>query len=161
MGAADLTAWRRQNSDTVSISVVLRDGTILSGSVLVPRDKKLHDVFNAVEPFVEFEDFRAGTTVLAKTAIRSVRTNDLPQADQLEKRLKLLEKSDPFQVLGVPKTVDRETLRTAYVNLARTYHPDRFAQAELPVEVIEYINTMARRVNAAYSELQGLFGEKV
>ena len=158
MAAADISAWRRQNSDTVPVSVALMDGTLLAGTILLPRDRKLHEFFNMPEAFIEFEDFRAGPTILAKSAIRSIRNNEIPQADQIEKRLKLLEKSDPFQILGVAKNVDRDGLRNAYVNLARAYHPDRFTSSELPPEIIEYINTMARRINAAYSELQALFG---
>ena len=83
---------------------------------------------------------------------------DPAAADQIEKRQKLLEKQDPFQILGIAKTTDRDGLRTAYKALARMYHPDRFAGSDLPPEVEEYINTMARRINAAYSELIGLFG---
>jgi hypothetical protein len=158
MAAADLSAWRRQNSDPLSVNVVLTDGTTLTGTVLVPRDKQLRDIFNTPDVFLEFEDFRLGATVLAKSSIRTVRPNTLPASDQLEKRLKSLEKSDPFQILGVAKSIDREGLRAAYVNLARLYHPDRFVGSDLPPEVTEYINAMARRVNAAYSELQQLFG---
>jgi hypothetical protein len=159
MGAADLSAWRRQNSDVVPVSVVLIDGTRLTGSLLLPRDKKLHDLFNMSEPFIEFDDARVGPTVLAKAAVRSIYTNEMPAADQLEKRMKLLEKMDPFQILGVPKNIDRDGLRAAYVALARAYHPDRFAQSDLPGEIVDYVNAMARRINAAYSELQLLFGD--
>jgi DnaJ-domain-containing protein 1 len=158
MGAADLSAWRRQNSDPVSVIVVLLDGSILTGTLLLPRDRQLRDLFNTPDAFIDFDDFRNGPTILGKSSIRSIRANTLPQADQIEKRLKILDKSDPFQILGVAKDADRETLRAAYVSLVRTYHPDRFAEAGLPVEVTDYINTMARRINAAYSELQALFG---
>lgn len=158
MAAADLSAWRRQNSDPQAVNIVLTDGTTLTGTMLVPRDKQLRDVFNTPDMFLEFEDFRLGTTVLAKTSIRTIRPNTMPANDQLEKRTKALEKSDPFQILGVLKNVDREALRAAYVSQARLYHPDRFVGADLPPEVFEYINAMARRVNAAYAELQQLFG---
>ena len=158
MAASDISAWRRQNSDPVTVNVTLVDGTSMTGTMLLPRDKQLRDLFNTPEEFLEFDDHRLGMTVLGKSSIRAVRTNNMPAADQIEKRQKLLEKQDPFQILGVAKTVDREGLRTAYKALARMYHPDRFAGSDLPPEVEEYINTMARRINAAYSELIGLFG---
>jgi hypothetical protein len=160
MATADLSAWRRQNSDAHAIVVVLVDGTTLTGTMLVPRDKQLRDVFNTPDDFLEFEDHRLGTIVLAKASIRTIRPNAIPTAEQLEKRMKALEKSDPFQILGVAKTVDREGLRSAYVALARRYHPDRFLGAELPPEVSEYINQMARRINAAYSEVEQLAGSR-
>ena len=36
----------------------------------------------------------------------------------------------------------------------RSYHPDRYANAELPEEVKRYLEDMARRVNAAFSALE-------
>lgn len=158
MAASDISAWRRQNSDPVAVNITLVDGSTMSGTLLLPRDKQLRDLFNTPEEFLEFEDNRLGTTILGKSSIRSIRMNNLPTADQIEKRLKQLDKQDPFQILGVAKTIDRDGLRAAYKSLARMYHPDRFAGADLPPEVLDYINTMARRINAAYSELIGLFG---
>jgi len=158
MAASDIAAWRRQNSDPVAVNITLVDGSTLSGTLLLPRDKQLRDLFNTPEEFLDFEDNRLGPTVLGKSSIRAIRQHSMPNADQIEKRTKLLDKQDPFQILGVAKTIDRDGLRTAYKNLARMYHPDRFAGADLPPEVLDYINTMARRINAAYSELIGLFG---
>ncbi|MAI46621.1 MAG: hypothetical protein CMB79_12295 [Filomicrobium sp.] len=37
---------------------------------------------------------------------------------------------------------------------SKKYHPDRYAQADLPDEVRDYLQTMARRVNTAYETLQ-------
>jgi DnaJ domain len=159
MGAADINAWRRQNSDTVAVEIILSDGTPLKGNLLIPRDKSLRETFNnPADQFMDFECFRLGPTVIAKSAIRSIRPNEMPKADQLEKRLRALEKSDPFMILGVAKDADREVVRQAYITLARTYHPDRYARADLPAEILDYINAMARRINAAYSELNVLFG---
>ena len=44
-------------------------------------------------------------------------------------------------------------IREAYFALAKVYHPDRYATAELPTEVIEYLFAMARRINAAHAAL--------
>ncbi len=37
-------------------------------------------------------------------------------------------------MLGVPQNASPEQIRKAYVTLAKTYHPDRYATAELPPE---------------------------
>ena len=159
MGAADINAWRRQNSDPVTVEVVLIDGSVRMGNVLVARDKTLRDVFNLQhETFIEFDCFRNGTTILAKSSIRSIRANEVPRTDQLERRLAGLERQDPFSVLGVSKTATRDQVRSAFIAKARAYHPDRYAREDLPSEILEYINAMARRVNGAYSELTALFG---
>jgi curved DNA-binding protein CbpA len=50
-----------------------------------------------------------------------------------------------------------EDVHRAYLDLAKTYHPDRFAAVELPTEVKNYLAAMARRVNAAHDAvLSGL-----
>ena len=47
----------------------------------------------------------------------------------------------------------KDEIRQAYFALAKSYHPDRYATAELPTEVIEYLFAMARRINAAHAAL--------
>ena len=67
----------------------------------------------------------------------------------------MLDQFDAHKVLGVETDADRVDIRQAYLNLAKTYHPDRFARMELPKEVFEYLSAVATRVNLAYSELRG------
>jgi DnaJ-domain-containing protein 1 len=159
MAAPDISAWRRQNSDVVTVDLVLIDSTIMKGRILQPRDKTLRDLMNdANNQYLEFECFQLGHLVLAKSQVRTIRKNEMPRADQLETRERAIEQSDPFVILGVQKSSSRETIRQAYINLARRYHPDRFAGSDLPGEVAEYLNAMARRINLAYAELSALLG---
>lgn len=153
---SDMNAWRRQNSEPTAIEVTLTDGTVIKGTVLVQRDKHLRDIFNAPEQFLELETLHAGLYTIAKSAIKLVRPGTVPEADQLAKRLAAIEKSDSFAVLGLPQTADVAAVRAAYVALAHQYHPDRYVTAELPTEVIAYLNIMIRRINAANTELREL-----
>ena len=57
---------------------------------------------------------------------------------------------DPFAVLGVAPELARDDAREAYLRLAKTYHPDRYASADLPREVRDYLAVMVRRINAAH-----------
>ena len=61
---------------------------------------------------------------------------------------------DPNAILGLPLGARFEDVRAAYLAKAKTYHPDRYANAELPEEVKRYLEDMARRVNAAFSALE-------
>ncbi|MFM2422593.1 MAG: hypothetical protein RL291_1123 [Pseudomonadota bacterium] len=159
MAAPDISAWRRQNSDVVTVDLVLIDSTIMKGKILQPRDKTMRDMLNdPANNFIEFECFQLGHLVLSKNQIRTMRKNEMPKADQLETRDKALENADPFAILGVQKSASRETIRQAYLNLARRYHPDRFSGTDLPGEVADYLNSMARRINLAYAELSALLG---
>jgi hypothetical protein len=155
----DINAWRRQNSDVVNLEIVLADGTILKGDFLQPRDKSLREVFNMPDPFVDLDCALNGPTIIAKTQIRSLRLNVPLRADQIEKREKQLEKSDAWGALGLPRNADREAVRKAYISLAHLYHPDRYSGVDLPKEVAEYMNAMARRINGAYAELNALLGQ--
>jgi DnaJ-domain-containing protein 1 len=156
MAAGDINSWRRQNSDVVALVITLQDGSALRGNIMQPRDKTLRDLFNMPDPFIDFEDSAAGDMIIAKATIRSVRKHDIPIADQLDKKLSALEKADPHRILGLGKSATGDEIHGAYLALARAYHPDRFASAGLPPEVAEYLETMTRRVNVAYSEISAL-----
>ncbi len=154
----DINQWRRQNSDVVNLEVILADGSVMKGEFLQPRDKTLREIFNMPELFIDLDCMMNGPTVIAKSQIQTVRVNTPPKADQIERREKLLEKSDAWGVLGIQRGADRDAVRKAYIALAHLYHPDRYDNIELPREVAAYMNAMARRINAAYAELNALFG---
>jgi hypothetical protein len=151
-----MDGWRRKNSDPTPVEFTLTDGSQYSGTVLVLRGKHLRDIINGPEQFVEIETLHSGLVTIAKSAIKLVLLGGKPTADQLEKRLEAVNASDSFQVLGLKQNATLDELRTAFVSLAHQYHPDRYATADLPTEVIAYLNIMIRRINAAHTELREL-----
>jgi hypothetical protein len=153
MAGGDINAWRKQNSDLHTLVLVLQDGTVTRGTMLVPRDKTLREFFSMPDPFIDFECALNGTMVIAKSALVSLRKHEMPNADQLDKKISGLEKADPHRILGVGKSATGDEVHAAYLALARVYHPDRFASANLPPEVADYLESMTRRINIAYSEL--------
>lgn len=60
---------------------------------------------------------------------------------------------NPYEVLALEKGANRAAVRAAFHEHSKTYHPDRYSTAELPTEVMDYLEAMARRVNAAYEVL--------
>ena len=56
-------------------------------------------------------------------------------------------------MLGVTHNADKDEVHHAYQQLAKIYHPDRYDTFDLPPEVREYLEAMARRVNAAHEAL--------
>ena len=54
----------------------------------------------------------------------------------------------------------REHAREAYLRLAKAYHPDKYASADLPQEVRQYLSVMVRRINAAHDAVQARLQKK-
>lgn len=150
--------YQRHNRTPVSVSVTLANGQTLRGTLFVPKTKSLMEELNRGEPFLEFESYDGAKMFIARTNIGSVKEFNIPKVDQLEKKVGMLDQFDAHEVLGVKSDADKIAIRQAYLNLAKTYHPDRFARLDLPKEVFEYLSAVATRVNLAYSELRGTTG---
>lgn len=141
--------------DTSGVSVVLTltDGTELKGRLAVPAGRSMADILNGTMQFVEFEEYAGARTFLAKHAIGQIRLASPPRGQGLP-RMRDADGFDPHAILGLPLGARFEDVRASYLAKAKTYHPDRYANAELPEEVRRYLEDMARRVNAAFSALE-------
>ena len=52
-------------------------------------------------------------------------------------------KMNPYEVLGVPENADEETVKRAYKELVKKYHPDKYVNnplADLAAEKMKEIN---------------------
>ena len=143
--ASDLTA--------MPVEAAFVDGTVVRGKLLVPTTKTMSDVLNGPGTFLEFEPYGGERTYIAKAQVASIKLLGVPKLPNLNVRLRDLDGFDPFAVLGVAPGATKDEIRQAYFALAKSYHPDRYATAELPTEVIEYLFAMARRINAAHAAL--------
>ena len=145
---------KRVAKGTVSARITLDDGRVLAGKFVIPVNKSIFDVLNGTGGFLEFEPFEGEREFVAKHTLRSVKLTEAPRGENLEGRLRNLDGFDPHTILGVARGTDWEDIRHAYLTLAKIYHPDRYSTAVLPGEVSTYLETMAQRVNAAYSALE-------
>jgi hypothetical protein len=136
----------------VPAHVTLTDGTELKGKFIIPSNRPVADVLNGAGTFVDFETYSGDRALLAKARFASVRVMAVPQAANLKARIS--DSFDPYSVLGVSRSATWDEIRNAYLGLSKTYHPDRYAGADLPPEVREYLAAMARRINAAFAELE-------
>jgi DnaJ-domain-containing protein 1 len=152
---SDYQDYQRLNRAPVSVCIALTNGQTLRGTLLVMKTKSLMEELNRGEAFLEFESHDGTRMFIARTSIGAVTELNIPKVDQLEKKLGLIGKFDAHEVLGVRADADKAAVRQAYLQLAKLYHPDRFARLELPKEVFEYLSAVATRVNLAYSELRG------
>ena len=56
---------------------------------------------------------------------------------------------NPYQVLGVSPSADKEEIRAAYMALVKKYHPDRYQDSALKAQAEEKM----KQINAAYDML--------
>ena len=132
--------------------ITLDDGRELKGRFTLTPGRTLTEMLNNASGFIEFEPFESERMLLAKSALQSVKPVSVPDAPMLTVGGE--DGFDPYVVLRVDREAGAEQIRQAYLTLAKTYHPDRYATVDLPPEVISYLSSMARRVNAAYDILQ-------
>jgi hypothetical protein len=138
----------------VPVEVDLIDGTLERGKLKVPANHAPLDALNAPGNFIEFEPYTGEARFIAKTTITGIRLVGVPGPPSLRPRGGASGDFDPHFVLGISTESSWEEIRQAYVRLSKTYHPDLYSTTTLPEEVATYIETMARRINAAYAAIE-------
>jgi DnaJ domain len=139
---------------TGAVEITLDDGQKLQGKFL-PPGRALAEILNSSTPFVEFLPTGADRMYVAKKAVQCVKPmTAAPSAPKLATGNGDAAGSNPSAILHVAADANREEVHEAYVHLAKIYHPDRYAAVDLPPEVKEYLEAMARRINAAHDALE-------
>jgi hypothetical protein len=145
---------------TTTVALTFEDGVETVGKLTLPVGRPVLDFMNGANAYVEFEPFEGEKRFIAKTSVRAVRVVQVPRQINLNLRLRDLDGFDPFEVLGVKRGATYDEARNAFFALAKIYHPDRYASAELPEEVVTYLDGMARRITAAWSVIDQMLSEK-
>lgn len=138
----------------VPVELTIDTGEVLTGRLLISIGRNLFEVLNSEGSFLEFEPYGGDKAYIAKAAVRNVRLISVTRAPGLAARARDLDGFDPHTILGVPAAATFDDIKIAWHRLSKRYHPDRFANVELPEEVSEYLAVMARRVNAAFAALE-------
>lgn len=146
---------RDDKNTRTSVILTLTDGAALTVSVRLPLSNRLGDALNNGDGFLDALSPSGQQLYIAKTAIKSVRSANVPKVDQLdaESRGPGTPAFDPYAVLKVGKDASPEDIRQAYHRMVKLYHPDRIASFDLPDEVMEYIRAMLVRINLAYEQI--------
>jgi hypothetical protein len=149
-----------KSAGPLCVEITLEGGETLKGKFVAPPGRTLMELLNTGTPFVEFEPFGGERTFLAKAGFRLIKSLNMPPNPTLKTGGKDFDGFDPHAVLGIAAGAGKEEIHRAYLHLAKTYHPDRYAAAELPPEVIEYLAAMSRRINAAHDTLEAALRDK-
>jgi DnaJ domain len=137
------------------VSLTMSDAAILVVNMRLPLSGKLTDALNNTEHFIDVLGSDGSQFFLAKADIRKVALIDVPKSNQLNMQRRNSDGSqfDPYQILKLEKGTDAATVKHAYHALVRLYHPDRYANMELPAEIKAYAAAMLVRINLAYEQL--------
>ena len=80
MSKQSMSDWARQNSHRLPIELTMTDGQRLEGAMLIRREGTLSEVLNGSGSFIEFDCAEAGTLMISKASIRTLRKFELPPA---------------------------------------------------------------------------------
>lgn len=134
----------------------MADGKKLVVSVKLPLSGKLAEALNNADRFLDVITGDGQQIFIAKDSVVKVDVTDPPQA-RLNQQRRSSDRANfnPYAVLGVERTATAEDIRAAYIALVKSYHPDRFANLDLPAEMKDYAAAMQARINIAYDQLSG------
>ncbi len=144
----------KSHVNRTSVIVTLSDGTAVNLAIRLTMTSKLADALNNTDHFLDVLDTEGRQTFIAKQAVRKVELLDAPRASlNIQRRSTDRAVFDPYAVLGVDKESNAAAIRQAYHDLVRKYHPDQFANYQLPKEMMDYAAAMLVRINLAYEQI--------
>ena len=138
----------------VPVELTMTDGELAKGRLMIAQGRNVFEALNGAGAFIEFAPYKGERTYVAKASIVNITLVNVPRPENLNQRLHDLDAFDPHTLLGVAQSAGIDEVKSAWHRLAKVYHPDRYSSADLPVEVRDYLQSMARRVNAAYAALE-------
>ena len=146
----------REKVNRTLVAITLLDDTMITVSMRMPLSNKLGDALNSPDMFLDVLTAGGEQQFVAKSAVKSVRSMQMPKADQLdlEARQAGFADLDPHAVLHLGKDASADEIRQAYHRMARLYHPDRIASYDLPDEIKDYARAMLVRINLAFEQLR-------
>ena len=146
---------QRSQFNTVNrpVQITLNDGREIRARMVMRETRRVADEINEGGGFIELYPYGGDPIMLSKSAVQSICETNVPAADQLSNQDVMQGTFDPYELLGLPRGADYQTVRAAYHAKAKAYHPDRFSAMDVPDEILEYVCAVSRRLNVAYAEL--------
>ncbi len=123
----------------------LDDGSHFLGIMSLSQGQRVSDLMNDERSFIPVQLPGGSVVIQRKTAIAKVAPLD-QQVDQTEAR-------DPYDVLGVSRSVSDEELKKFYHSLCAENHPDRVQSSGLSPHFVEMANSRMIRINDAYQRI--------
>lgn len=136
------------------VHLTLASGKTMMVSLKLPMSGKLADVLNNAERYLDVLGPEGEQFFLSKDMVHRVAAADPPKASlNLNRRSSDQTGFNPWAVLGVTREASADDIRAAWLALVKMYHPDRFANLEMPQEMKDYAAAMLARINVAHDQL--------
>jgi hypothetical protein len=137
------------------VILTMADGTKVMASLKLAMSGKLTDSLNSADHFLDVLGPEGEQFFLAKSAVQRVAPANPPKAElNMHRRGSDRSGFNPWAVLGVSREATADDIRQAYRSLVKMYHPDRFANLDLPQEMKDYAAAMLARINIAHDQLE-------
>lgn len=140
-----------EGDNRVAISVTMSDGSVVEGKVDGGATKSIATALNRDGDFIELSLPGRRKKQLSKRYIMAVEPAEDVTKPNLISQVK--DSSDPYTILKVPRNADAATLKAAYLQLCKQYHPDSYHGTDMPEELQNYINQMFKLVTHAYRQV--------
>lgn len=138
----------------VAVEIVRADGSVIAGRAVLAAGKGVHKLLDGDEAFLYVDEFNGEGTFVPKPDIKGLKVLSPGRSQAMALRVPDARTFDPYAILGVAKTAGFDEIRDAYHRVTKLYHPDRYANVELPPEVKGYVEAMAKNANAAFRALR-------
>ncbi len=129
----------------VEVQVHLDNGTHFLGVLSVRQDQRISELMNDERQFLPIQMPEGNVVILRKTAIFK-----LVPLDQHIEHDKIL---DPYDILGIPRSVSDEDLTRFYHKVCTENHPDKVQSAGLSPQYLDMATSRMIRINEAYERI--------
>ena len=129
----------------VEIQVHLDDGNQFLGMLSVSQGQRISDLMNDERQFLPVEMSGGSVVILRKAVITKV--------VQLDQHIEQDKISDPYDILGVPRSVSDKDLTQFYHTVCTENHPDKVQSSGLSPQIMEMANSRMVRINDAYERI--------
>lgn len=142
----------QERTKEVHAHVELSTGRILDGKFIIAETSDLLRTLNGDGKFAVFIDHEGNHKLIAKSSIVEAKERRPVQVKSLDAGND--NGFDPYKILGVTHEASFDVIKVRYLDLARRYHPGRYAHKEMPAEIAQYALEKSRVIEQAYEALR-------